>query len=188
MACVDWWPAARSDAALTPAGQSREAPNGAARPGDRKGPPGRGGTVQRMTRQRQSVFEELERLDDFRSAQQIFDDLQRQGHRVGLATVYRNLQSLSESGDVDVLRSGDGESLYRLCTGRGHHHHLVCRNCGHTEEISMDAIESWVAEVARSHRYTAVEHSMELFGLCEACTAELGDEGAGSPRSSAAVS
>ncbi len=136
-----------------------------------------------MTRQRQSVYEELERLDDFRSAQQIFDDLQRQGHRVGLATVYRNLQSLSESDEVDVLRAADGECLYRLCAAHGHHHHLVCRNCGHTEEISMADVESWVTEIARSHGYTAVEHSIELFGLCADCTAELAAETAGTPPS-----
>ena len=71
-----------------------------------------------------------------------------------------------------MLRAADGECLYRLCEVRGHHHHLVCRNCGHTEEIAAAQMESWVAEVARTHHYTAVEHSIELFGLCEACARE----------------
>lgn len=134
--------------------------------------------MQRMTRQRRSVVEELGRLSDFRSAQQIFEDLQRTDQHVGLATVYRNLQSLTEAGDVDVLRAADGECLYRLCEVRGHHHHLVCRNCGHTEEIAAAQMESWVAEVARTHHYTAVEHSVELFGLCEACAREAAAEAA----------
>ena len=129
--------------------------------------------MQRMTKQRQSVLDELTNRAEFRSAQQIFEDLQKGGHQIGLATVYRNLQSLSESRDVDVLRSGDGEALYRSCKDRGHHHHLVCRNCGHTQEISLSQAESWVSEVATRHGFTAVEHSMELFGLCAECTAEL---------------
>lgn len=125
--------------------------------------------MQRMTKQRQAVFAELSRVVDFRSAQQIYEDIHAQGERVGLATVYRNLQSLSEDSQVDVLRNGDGESLYRLCKSKTHHHHLVCRNCGHAEEIAKNDIESWVSDVASSHGFTDVEHSMELFGLCKKC-------------------
>ncbi len=91
--------------------------------------------MQRMTKQRQAVLDELTRVNDFRSAQQIFEDLHLQGQRVGLATVYRSLQSLAEDGRVDTLRSSDGEALYRSCTTHHHHHHLVCRKCGFTEEI-----------------------------------------------------
>ena len=96
--------------------------------------------MQRMTKQRQAVFAELARVPDFRSAQQIFDALKSHGEKVGLATVYRNLQTLAEDERVDVLRSHDGESLYRLCETPHHHHHLVCRECGRAEEIEQDAI------------------------------------------------
>lgn len=126
-----------------------------------------------MTRQRQAVLAELERIDDFRSAQQIFEDLGTAGNRVGLATVYRNLQALSEAGELDVLRAQDGENLYRKCTVRTHHHHLVCRRCGHTEDIEPQGMEAWVASVAAAHGYTAIEHSVEVFGLCAGCTQEL---------------
>lgn len=128
--------------------------------------------MQRMTRQRQAVLDELGRLTDFRSAQQVHDDLRAQGCSIGLATVYRNLQSLAEAGDVDVLRNSEGEAIYRLCARRGHHHHLVCRNCGHAEEIALAEVEAWVSDIATVHGYTAVEHSMELFGLCADCTRE----------------
>lgn len=113
--------------------------------------------MQRMTKQRQAVLDELTRVNDFRSAQQIFEDLHRQGQRVGLATVYRSLQSLADDGRVDTLRSSDGEALYRSCTTHHHHHHLVCRECGFTEEI------------AAAHGFGDVEHSLELFGVCSSC-------------------
>ena len=122
-----------------------------------------------MTKQRQAVLDELTRVTDFRSAQQIFEDLHSQGHRVGLATVYRSLQGLAEDGRVDTLRSSDGESLYRSCTSNHHHHHLVCRECGFTEEIEQSQIESWVTRVAQAHGFTGVEHSLELFGTCSTC-------------------
>lgn len=132
--------------------------------------------MQRMTKQRLAVFEELQRLDDFRSAQQIFDDLQQQGQKVGLATVYRNLQALTESGHVDVVRSNEGESLYRYCNNDEHHHHLVCKNCGTTREIEQHDIESWVNSIAAVHGFFHVEHHMELFGLCTDCHAELSED------------
>ena len=125
--------------------------------------------MQRMTKQRQAVLDELTRVPDFRSAQQIFEDLHSQGHRVGLATVYRSLQGLAEDGRIDTLRSSDGESLYRSCTNNHHHHHLVCRECGFTEEIEQSQIESWVTRVAQAHGFTGVEHSLELFGTCSTC-------------------
>lgn len=125
--------------------------------------------MQRMTKQRQAVLDELRRVDDFRSAQQIFEDLHREGQRVGLATVYRNLQALADDERVDVLRSAEGESLFRLCASSAHHHHLVCRDCGHAEEIEQHEIEAWVNEVASSHGFIEVSHSMELFGLCASC-------------------
>ena len=59
----------------------------------------------------------------FLSAQQIHAELEEEGTKVGLATVYRNLQSLAEEDLVDTVRSDDGEALYRLCTNEGHHHH-----------------------------------------------------------------
>ena len=128
--------------------------------------------MQRMTKQRQAVLDELTRVTDFRSAQQIFEDLHSQGHRVGLATVYRSLQGLAEDGRVDTLRSSDGESLYRTCTSNHHHPPLVCRECGFTEEIEQSQIESWVTSVARAHGFAGVEHSLELFGTCSSCQAK----------------
>lgn len=128
--------------------------------------------MQRMTKQRQAVFEELQRVDDFRSAQQIFEHLVTQGQKIGLATVYRNLQALSESGDVDVVRSDDGEALFRLCVTMDHHHHLVCRVCGSTREIEQSDIEQWVGRIAAQFGFTAVDHHMEIFGLCAQCAAD----------------
>ena len=128
-----------------------------------------GRSMQRMTKQRQAVLDELTRVADFRSAQQIFEDLHSQGQRVGLATVYRSLQGLAEDGRVDTLRSTEGETLYRNCASEHHHHHLVCRKCGFTEEIEQSQIESWVMSVAMTHGFADVEHSLELFGVCTQC-------------------
>lgn len=123
----------------------------------------------RMTRQRSAVSEALADLDDFRSAQQLHELLRAKGDGVGLATVYRTLQALVDSGEVDVLRTADGEAVYRRCARRGHHHHLVCRVCGRTVEIEGPGVETWAAQVGTTHGYVDVSHTVELTGTCARC-------------------
>ena len=123
----------------------------------------------RATRQRAAVSSLLDRLDDFRSAQEIHDQLKRSGDSIGLTTVYRTLQGLVEAGAVDVLRTDSGESVYRRCATAEHHHHLVCRRCGRAVEIAGPAVETWAQRVADEHGYTDLSHTVEIFGLCHAC-------------------
>jgi Fur family ferric uptake transcriptional regulator len=127
----------------------------------------------RATRQRAAIADLLEGLDDFRSAQDLHDALKRRGEGIGLTTVYRTLQSMAESGLVDVLRTDTGESVYRRCSA-DHHHHLVCRACGATVEIQGRHVEAWAADVAREHGFSEVSHTIEIFGVCGDCAASSG--------------
>ncbi|WP_028925264.1 Fur family transcriptional regulator [Pseudonocardia acaciae] len=122
----------------------------------------------RATRQRAAVSALLDRLDDFRSAQEIHEELRKDGEGIGLTTVYRALQSLSESGEVDVLRTDSGEAVYRRCSTH-HHHHLVCRRCGRTVEVEGPTVETWAQRVADEHGFSDVSHTVEIFGICAAC-------------------
>ncbi|CAB4663045.1 unannotated protein [freshwater metagenome] len=124
---------------------------------------------QRQTKQRTAVADLLSEVDDFRSAQQIHDDLRKRGESIGLTTVYRALQSLATAGEVDSIASDDGETVYRKCSSM-HHHHLVCRQCGKTVEITGPTVEQWADGVASTHGFTEVSHTMELFGLCAQCS------------------
>ncbi|MBB5831314.1 Fur family transcriptional regulator [Brachybacterium aquaticum] len=132
--------------------------------------------MQRNTRQRAAILETLSRQDDFRSAQQIHEQMKADGETVGLATVYRNLQALSRSGRLDVLVAGDGESLYRQCEDSGHHHHLVCRECGRTVEFLAPRLEGAMTTIANEHGFTDLDHTLEVFGLCAEHSAAGGDE------------
>ncbi|MDO5634247.1 MAG: Fur family transcriptional regulator [Micrococcus sp.] len=125
----------------------------------------------RSTRQKQAVERALNELDDFVSAQQLHTHLVESGERISLATVYRALQQQAEAELVDVLRTDDGESVYRRCADDGHHHHLVCRQCWRTVEITAPNVESWAAEVAAQHGFTLPEHTVEVTGLCPQCAA-----------------
>jgi Fur family ferric uptake transcriptional regulator len=128
------------------------------------------GTV-RATRQAAAVREALAGREGFTSAQDLHGELRRRGGGVGLTTVYRHLQALADAGAVDVLRTPDGESVYRLCGGGGHHHHLVCRACGRAVEIEGREVERWTRKVAEAEGFIDVDHTVEVFGTCAACAA-----------------
>jgi Fur family ferric uptake transcriptional regulator len=124
----------------------------------------------RTTRQRLAVLQALESFDDFRSAQEIHGLLGDRGAGVGLATVYRTLQLLADHGEVDVLRTEEGEASYRRCSDT-HHHHLVCRSCGATVEVEGPAVERWTSAVATEHGFSDISHNLEIFGTCPRCAA-----------------
>lgn len=123
----------------------------------------------RATRQRAAITDLLDSLDEFRSAQELHDELRRRGENIGLTTVYRTLQAMSAANLVDTLRTDTGESVYRVCSGPHHHHHLVCRNCGATVEVAGREVEAWAAEVAAAHGFSDVSHTIEIFGSCADC-------------------
>ncbi|MDP5228418.1 MULTISPECIES: Fur family transcriptional regulator [Arthrobacter] len=127
-------------------------------------------TPVRVTKQRLAVDAALDQLDDFVSTQDLHRSLQDSGVSVSLATTYRILQSMADEGVVDVLRTTDGEAVYRRCEAESHHHHLLCRNCGKAVEIEAPAVEAWAAKVAAEHGFTAVSHTVEIMGLCEDCS------------------
>ena len=122
-----------------------------------------------MTRQRAAVSRALASAEGFQSAQSLHEGMRRSGESVGLTTVYRHLQSLADAGEVDVLRTADGESVYRRCQVEDHHHHLVCRSCGATVEVTGAAVERWATAVAAKHGFRDVSHTVEVFGTCSAC-------------------
>jgi Fur family transcriptional regulator, ferric uptake regulator len=124
----------------------------------------------RSTRQRSAIAELLSGSEEFRSAQYLHDQLKAAGQSIGLTTVYRNLQALADAGQVDVLRTDTGESVYRFCSSAHHHHHLVCRECGSTVEVQADSVEQWAVDVAAQHGFTDISHTVEIFGRCQACS------------------
>ncbi|MFI6860652.1 Fur family transcriptional regulator [Streptomyces sp. NPDC050421] len=128
----------------------------------------------RSTRQRTAVAAALDEVDEFRSAQELHDVLKHRGDSVGLTTVYRTLQSLADAGEVDVLRTTEGESVYRRCSTGDHHHHLVCRMCGKAVEVEGPAVEQWAETIAAQHGFVNVAHTVEVFGTCVECASTKG--------------
>lgn len=126
-------------------------------------------TTTRDTRQKRALAAVLAGSDGFRSAQDLFAELRSRGENVGLTTVYNQLRALADAGEIDTLRTGEGETLYRRCETGHHHHHLVCRACGRTVEVEGPEVERWADRVAGEHGFVDIAHTVEILGLCRGC-------------------
>ncbi|MFC7580932.1 Fur family transcriptional regulator [Schaalia naturae] len=122
----------------------------------------------RNTVQKEAVRTALEEAAGFISAGRLHRRLNEEGSPVGLATVYRQLNALAESGYADTI-SGPGGQLFRACELDGHHHHLVCEACGKAVDIDPPD-EEWISASADLHGFTVTRHVLEVFGRCAECS------------------
>jgi Fur family ferric uptake transcriptional regulator len=123
----------------------------------------------KVTRQRLAVLRELAAEPNDATAQALWKRLrEREGSSIGLATIYRTLLVLSEKGIADTIAHREGELCYRLC-GEAHHHHLVCYRCHRVVEIDEQGLAEWLERVFASHDFEAIDHTVELTGLCPDC-------------------
>ena len=126
-------------------------------------------TTSRNTAQRREVIGVLGQVQGFVSAQDLHSLIEREGGHIALATVYTQLKKLVSNGDVDVVMTDRGESLYRRCVVDAHHHHLSCRHCGATVEVNTPDLETWANEIGNQFGYVDLRHVVEFSGLCGQC-------------------
>jgi Fur family ferric uptake transcriptional regulator len=120
---------------------------------------------------RESVVELLGRQNCCLSAQDIHDQLRKARRSVGIASVYRALETLAELRLVKRVDAGDGIARYEPATADGeHHHHLVCRDCGKVEAFSDSRLERAIDRVAGGLGYSVDEHEVVLVGACADCS------------------
>ncbi len=123
----------------------------------------------KATPARLSLLAVLKNADHPLTIQEILKQL---GGKVNQATVYRSLESLLAVSIVRQVDMQHGHAHYELRSGTSHHHHLICRSCGLTEDVpqcDIVAIEKGVLKKSRVFA-SIEEHSLEFFGQCKKCT------------------
>jgi Fur family ferric uptake transcriptional regulator len=91
------------------------------------------------------------------------------GPGIGVATVYRAVAAMTAAGSLAAVGARDGSTLYALCTGGEHHHHLVCTGCGTVVGIGCP-IDGALRRSAEEAGYTVTSHEVTLYGLCRDCS------------------
>jgi len=130
----------------------------------------------RPTPSRCAILEVFEEEKSHLSAEEVHERLKQKRKKVGIATVYRNLDLLSRMGILRRVNFGDGREHYELVqTSETHHHHLVCVNCGKVIDYSelMDEEREFLnrleKELEKKHGFQIQSHQVYFYGLCEKC-------------------
>lgn len=126
----------------------------------------------RLTKTRLAVLEIFSSENQPLSVAEILVFLKQHGVLVNKTTVYREMEFLLEKGVVSAVFLDEKHTKYEL--NLGHHHHLVCRECGNIEEIEMKEIEDLFSliekKLKRKNKFTNISHTLEFFGICEQCS------------------
>ena len=120
----------------------------------------------KFTHQREIIIEEFLRSKSHIGADALFSLVQKRDSKIGLASVYRTLNSLVDSGLAVERRFVDRSSVYEPNDADSHHDHMICMRCRTIVEFEDDEIERLQLAVAKRLGFTLVDHKLELFGLC----------------------
>ena len=129
-----------------------------------------------ITRQRVLVAEVLLESRDHPSVEALRRRVVERGEQVGLATLYRTVEALVQSGLVREHDFGEGFKRYEPAEETSEHAHLVCRRCGGVVEFSNDRLERMLRMTADEQRFHYERHRVEIHGVCAGCRArDLGE-------------
>ena len=123
----------------------------------------------KITKQRRAVLEAFLDSEDHVSAEELYKIVSEKEPKIGLATVYRTLALLTESGLAAELDFGDGQKRYEHNLDHDHHDHMICTKCGKIIEFHHPLIEKLQEDVAREHGFEMTSHKLDMFGICKNC-------------------
>lgn len=125
----------------------------------------------RMTRQRKIILEELQRMDCHPTADELYDQVRKVLPRISLATVYRNLEVLSESGRILKLELAGSQK--RFDWDARNHYHIRCIRCDRIDNAPLDLLGNLENDMKSETGYQVVGHRLEFFGLCQKCQSKI---------------
>ena len=126
----------------------------------------------KLTPQREATVKILlDNEEDHLSAEDVFMLVKEIAPEIGLATVYRTLELLSELHVVEKINFGDGVARYdlRTDTSKHHHHHLICVQCGSMDEILEDWLGPLEERLEAEFNFTTLDHRLDFHGICHRC-------------------
>jgi len=123
----------------------------------------------KQTRQREIILDTFIKIGGHVSAEELYHKVIKRDPSVGLATVYRTLTLLCQSGIAQQQEFGEGKTRFEVVQDYKHHDHLICTKCGKIIEFENCDIERQQEQVAKTHKFTIYSHKLEIYGLCREC-------------------
>jgi Fe2+ or Zn2+ uptake regulation protein len=127
----------------------------------------------RMTRQRQVIMEELRATDQHPSADDLHGRVKQKLPRISLGTVYRNLEILTELGEIQTIALAG--NLKRFDGIPQNHYHMRCVHCDRLVDAPMEVIDSLERALQEKTEFRILDHQLEFTGICPDCQALLND-------------
>jgi len=124
-------------------------------------------TDMRLTPQRQIILEELSKVKTHPTANEVYDMVRKRLPRIGLGTVYRNLDLMADSGLILKLEVGGTQKRFDATTEL--HYHIRCSKCGRVDDIEMEALHHLEQAAGDATDYQVLGHHIEFTGICKAC-------------------
>ena len=123
----------------------------------------------RLTPQRMMILSAIENSDDHISAEEIYAQVVAKYPNVNISTVYRTLELLKRLGLVTETDLGEGRVRYHPAD-KGHHHHLVCKECGAIIDLDESVMASVKDTLLREYKFIADLEHLAIFGRCVNCS------------------
>lgn len=121
----------------------------------------------RMTQQRKVILEELRKVDTHPSADEVYEMVRKRLPRISLGTVYRNLEILSETGEIQKLELGC--NLKRFDGIAQDHYHIRCLHCDRVIDAPAGFDVAVKHELKNASGFKILGHRLEFIGICPAC-------------------
>jgi Fur family ferric uptake transcriptional regulator len=131
----------------------------------------------RITIPREVIMDVLSASESHLSAEDIYMKVHRMSPHIGLTTVYRTLDILTEMGMISKFDFGDGRSRYELIkdTREGHHHHLICTRCNRVIDYfdfineELEFIKRAEEGLSKKYDFEIRSHVIQFHGICGEC-------------------
>mgnify|MGYP006287565535 CR=1 FL=1 len=130
----------------------------------------------KYTLERKDIVEAIIGLDKHFDAEQIYQQLRKQASDVSLATIYRTIPILIDSGLISETLHCRDKVVYEKVFHRGHHDHMICIRCGKIIEFYNEDIEKLQNEICKKYHFLPVEHRLGIKGYCKECQKEIEKE------------
>jgi Fe2+ or Zn2+ uptake regulation protein len=125
----------------------------------------------RMTRQRKVILEELTKLRTHPSAEEIYEVVRKRLPHISMGTVYRNLETLSELGEITKLEFGG--TIKRFDGNAEDHYHIRCSLCDRVVDAPMAQLERIEDHLSTATEFKIFGHRLEFYGLCPSCAMHM---------------